>query len=514
MNADGSFIPAKRIRVYAFGSGDPLQAFSNMPQGQYLRRYLGDLQAEAVVEEPNYFDHDYLAEFSSFYSLGARGFPNICRRLHFFSCRVDRRALKRFLSGAARAKHGMQEHYLGFVVIRPIPWAPFGRTVLRWYAESTPSTPRIMQPSREYTVHLAGAPLTVTGLAWQQQDTGVGACATVALWTALQSSAFDPYHAVPTTAEVTRAAHRTASLGARIFPSNGLTIAQLCEAVKEQGLAPVVSDGDLTLSDGKAFRRERFATVLASLVRSGYPVVLLAKLDGQTGGHAVCVVGFRETAPQPQGAEVAFQDAATSVIYLHDDNIGPNVRMCIEEDAATGAVVLRAEAPAPVHASQWPDPTLNYWRLRPSALVCAVHDDLRSSPDTLHGLALEMATSMCRLWRGATGFQVELVVSLGFRRIAHYAGDVLARSLSGDPDALAETRLRLQETVPPMSLHVGVVRIGLAGGQPLLDVLFDTTEGDRHRAFCHVAFMPGIGNLIDALEQMTALRFGHRVLAA
>lgn len=42
-----------------------------------------------------------------------------------------------------------------------------------------------------------------------------------------------------------------------------------------------------------------------------------------------------------------------------------------------------------------------------------------------------------------------------------------------------------------MSNHVGVVRIGVqtsVGVQPMLDVLYDTTEGEQLRAFCHVGY--------------------------
>src|SRR5690606_20144166 len=99
----------------------------------------------------------------------------------------------------------------GFVVIRPIPNTPLGRTVLRIYPDKTPSTPRITNPSRQYECHVAGLTLKIEGLAWQQQDQGVGGCATVALWSMLHSQAFDDRHVVPTTAEVTQIAHRSGS---------------------------------------------------------------------------------------------------------------------------------------------------------------------------------------------------------------------------------------------------------------------------------------------------------------
>lgn len=68
-----------------------------------------------------------------------------------------------------------------------------------------------------------------------------------------------------------------------------------------------------------------------------------------------------------------------------------------------------------------------------------------------------------------------------------------------------------------MSLYVGVVRIGLAlpaGDQPLLDVLFDTTQGDRELgAFCHVAYHPDMLELAMWQEGRSGVHFGHAVNA-
>lgn len=200
---------------------EPLAGIKASAQARYLRIYLADLGCTAAVVEPVYFDRDYLSEFQAFYSVSTRSYGNRCRRAHYFSGpSVDRAMLHGALAGDEDASRQLQSHYLGFVVLRPIPTAPIGRTVLRWYPDLTPATPRVTTPSREYHAHVAGLRLTVRGLAWQQQDQGVGACATIALWSMLHSSAFDDYHAIPSTADITRFAHLTASLGARVFPSS------------------------------------------------------------------------------------------------------------------------------------------------------------------------------------------------------------------------------------------------------------------------------------------------------
>jgi hypothetical protein len=187
-------VSASRLGFHGFSSTeDPLVALGELQQALYLRRYLADLGAVSIIEEPTYFDRDYLAEFVAFYATSTRGYPNHCRRLHFFSTAVDETLLAEAVSGDESSLEELQGSYLGFVVLRPIASAPLGRTVLAWYPEHTPSRPRMTTPSRWYECHLAGITLYTWGLAWQQQDSGVSSCATIALWSALHSSAFDDH---------------------------------------------------------------------------------------------------------------------------------------------------------------------------------------------------------------------------------------------------------------------------------------------------------------------------------
>ncbi len=191
------------IQIGTYGNSDGLsvlRAEANGPHRQldYLHRYVSGLGASSVVEEPFYFDRDYLAEFSAFYGVSAAGYPNTCRRLHFFSGDppVTAESFRELLDSRADspARREFQNRYLGFSVVRPLPNAPLGRTVLKWWSPDA----KVVAPSRDYKVHLAGVRLTVSGLAWQQQDTGTAACATVSIWSMLHSAAFDERHAVPT----------------------------------------------------------------------------------------------------------------------------------------------------------------------------------------------------------------------------------------------------------------------------------------------------------------------------
>jgi hypothetical protein len=506
---------AQPLRVAAFDSDeDPLAELRELPQGQYIRWYLADLGAKSVLVEPAYFDRDYLSEFAAFYCTSTAGYPNVCVRVHYFDADVDRDGLERAVAGDEAERDRLQAAYLGFIVLRPIPKTPLGRTVLRAYPDQTPDLPRVVDPFRRYTSNIAGLTLRVDGLAWQQQDVGVGACATVALWSMLHSSAFDDRHVVPTTAEVTRIAHGPGLSTLRAFPSKGLNFGQLVATLRDSGFAPLVVPGDV---GGDRFRREHFSAALAAFIRSGYPAIIAGahvkqRPDGSyddLGGHAVCAVGFRQASASPPAAgSLEFEDAATQHVYLHDDNLGPAARFHVESDG-TGTVLLRADPPPARHALTLPDPTAHYPLLRPSALLAAAHDDVRLSPDILHARAVELGTTLI----AATGGKLGLAVSSRLTRLPRYVREELGVVLRLNPAVLGRTRLALWETVPPMSLHIGVVRFAF-GAQPLMDVLFDTTDSVPNlRAFCHVAYEPALLPLVAHICSLLPMDFGVAVAA-
>jgi hypothetical protein len=370
------------------------------------------------------------------------------------------------------------------------------------YPDKTPERPRITNPARIYKIHLAGIELSLSGIAWQQQDTGVAACATIGVWSMLHSSAFDDHHAIPTTAEITKAAHKTASLGSRIFPSVGLSIHQLAEAIKEHDLSPIICQGDIGNEGQYFFSKERFSATCAAFIRSGYPVLVIGPLEGH-GLHAQCMVGFRDAPALPVSLTSAVRlfDASIEHVYIHDDNLGPNVRFRIYEDD-NKRVYIKTDPPPPLYGgTRLYTPTEGYFSLWPQQLIVAVHNDLRTSPDQLHLAGLRKADllntiiAQLKIING-----IPLVLGSRFIRLTDYLGRELERLLNSNPECLSRVRFQLQDECPPMSLHLGLIRISLADSTPLLDVLFDTTDSDRnHPVFAHLNFSELAAQVVDEL---------------
>jgi hypothetical protein len=142
-------------------------------------------------------------------------------------------------------------------------------------------------------------------------------------------------------------------------------------------------------------------------------------------------------------------------------------------------------------------------------LLAAAHDDIRLSPDVLHSRAVNLGTLLIT----ATGRRLGLTTSARFTRLPRYVQHELGCVLGANPSLLGRTRLALWENVPPMSLHIGVVRFGL-GPRPLLDVLFDTTDSEPNmRAFCHVAYDPQVLKLVAHITSLVSADFGVAVPA-
>src|SRR6266853_389925 len=230
------------------GAGDPWR------QLHYVDGYVRHptLGCRTVVLEEHYIDRDHMEDHSVFYSKNLRQYPNSCQRLHFFSLneRNLKAQIKRLQSlavqssstkaefGAACAKFS-QSYYLGFSVIKPLPGCPVGRTVIRCLSpESGKGHRRLFPCAFDYTVHVFGLPLTVFGLAFQQQDLGVSACATTALWTSLQNARQLEQSGFATPAQITiRASQFTLPFG-RPMPSPGLSLDQMCQAIQSLGYSP------------------------------------------------------------------------------------------------------------------------------------------------------------------------------------------------------------------------------------------------------------------------------------
>jgi hypothetical protein len=319
----------------------------------YFHDYLARLEAKTIVAESHYIDRDYLDDFAGYYVRCFRDYPRTCARLHFFAASFRESDFSFLLGneGTTLTPEHLQEAYLGFVVVKPLPRTVIGRTCLRTYP---PEDRRSFPITRDYEAHLFGLKLTVKSLAFQEQDTVAAACATSALCSALNGTGIQFQHHIPSPVEITQAATTHLHSRTRTLPNSGLIAEQMADAIRSVGLEPyeVNAGNDWVLK-----------STLYAYLRGRIPVLLLVALHEPASGvdegrHAVTVAGYSLNnvppvfVPNSRFSLVAFR---LDKVYAHDDQIGPFARMEFLQglnfgtswfDSATGQKPLQAK---PVH---------------------------------------------------------------------------------------------------------------------------------------------------------------------
>lgn len=473
-------------------------------QVRYLSSFLSNHETSArsmLVEYP-YTDRHYLTEYQDYYATALLPPPAKTTRIHFFQGDYDEQILLALANAVdegvepfAELRGSLQQDYLGFVVVRPLPSAPIGRTVLRaWRDQDRTFGP----PSAPHRVHILGLSLKVNGVQFHQQDRAVGACATAAVWCALSAVVRRDGGRSPTPSAITARANQSAPEH-RAFPAvSGLTRQQMIGAIAAMGYSPDV----VKPSPGSP---DFFYLVLKTYLRSGVPVVLQLLDEEVDEGHAVTVVGYREVAtegPEEDGGAIIrvatslpsypLRARAISRLYVHDDRLGPYARMKLRGDEH-GEPVLQF----------WPHSRGGMDDVQIAAQVsCALvplYPKIRMSGSDLCLLAgwlMPLATLL------VGGPQQEKVRVEPFFALG---GDYASELLRGLPIHADRRAALLQQLL--LSRYVGVIRFFLSDSW-VLDAICDPTDILRDPpAFAHLlAFIPAAGEHIPLIKDYTGGR--------
>lgn len=292
---------------------------------QYLFGYLQELGARSIVTERRYTDGDYLDDYANYYVKCYEDYERHCKRLHFFGTEYSKESfaslIQRPLNPDALQK--LNDDYRGSVVARPLPEAIVGRTVLKTYDDDAGR--RNYLCLRRYPVNLFGIDLKVDSLAFQEQDTVLAACATVALWSAFEmtSSLFEKARLTPS--EITMAASKAIHYG-RPIPSHGLRVLEMCSAIKHAQLEPELYTVKATTP---------LNSLIYSYLKMRIPVILGVEIKGH-GLHAITIGGCSILSKQvlkreaAQGADtIPMVGLRVDEFYAHDDQVGPFSRLVV-----------------------------------------------------------------------------------------------------------------------------------------------------------------------------------------
>lgn len=422
---------------------------------QYLYGYLTAVKAESLVVEFPYTDGDFLDDYAVYYAKCYTDYHRRCKRIHFFrgafSVEEFRDLLTRNLSKEEIA--ALCEDYLGFIVARPLPEAIIGRTVLRTYDRD--SGRRNYECVRPYQVNLFGLPLQIVGLAFQEQDTVLAACATCALWSAFHKVAGLFGTPIPRPAEITSQATQSGHLG-RPIPQHGLQIEQICGAIRSVGLEPEVVD----FRKDKQKQHAPPLSLIHGYLRMGIPVILVVDIPNH-GSHAITLTGFSTQNVRLRDKEIPGNTKIMPMVglridelYGHDDQTGPHARLIVD-DTAGPSCAFRLK-------SSWPYQSGGPF-FDPVAVVIPVYNKIRLTfLEVLGGLTpLHTVFSLILPESRKVEWDVHLILSNRYKE-----------ELKSDPALSSETKESLLLAHHPRFWWRAVMKVD---GQALCEVLCDAT---------------------------------------
>lgn len=135
----------------------------------YLSKYLGStgLKAKTILVEEDYISKDFLYDYVSYYALCFAKYAKVCKRVHFFDRNVSEEEFRKVVISSEIDHADFWSHYIGFIVVKPIPGRIIGYTVLKTYAQE-PGSERTFWGLREYNIHLFGNSIKLKSLAFQE----------------------------------------------------------------------------------------------------------------------------------------------------------------------------------------------------------------------------------------------------------------------------------------------------------------------------------------------------------
>jgi hypothetical protein len=445
---------AALCRLVAEASNDRAESFERSVHATFFKSYFAELGAKSILIEEQYTDRDYLEDYAAYYSRCFHEFPRSCRRLHFLSTELTEADYGKVLNGDASLRQRLESHYLGFVVVRPIPGYAIGRTCLRTYAEHGSEGVRSFPVTRSYEANLQGLRLSLQSLAFQQQDRVVAACATAALWSAFHGTGVVFHHRIPSPVDITRNATAHITDETRAIPSSGLSPAQMADAVRACGLEPVM----LRTHDIAVLKGAARAYLLGRI-----PVLMIGGIYGastpldEKAVHAVAITGFCSSDDATPEGQLRLESNRISKFYVHDDGVGPFARMAFEPLDGNGHPTLTTSV-APTSEA------IGSHFFRPEGLLVPVYHKLRVAYPTV--LATTAAFDGLLSWLRADGAELpEFSWDIRLTNVNDYKQECL------DNAALGDARRAILEASMPR--FIWLVR----GTEPngTLDILLDAT---------------------------------------
>ena len=273
---------------------------------QRLKTQLTDA-AKGVLVEHGYVDKDYRSTFYNFYAKKGRQYRLDCVRLHFFDSTV---AYDDTRTDLACTDDRPEDHYFGYIVLRPTIVATLGRSL---FSPDMRLGARGRAIQTLHHVNLLGHRLPVWGFPSMAQHVDIAVCAHVSCWAILRyySETFTQ-HREYLVHDITKLVSPFDPGG--LVPSLGFNVVGAERVFLAAGYFPIIV-GKRNSSSKEAF----FSQFLAYL-ESGFPLFVAMP----SVKHAVAIVGYSwqklPNLPAPSSSHVWAQVESLLTV---DDNLLP-----------------------------------------------------------------------------------------------------------------------------------------------------------------------------------------------
>jgi hypothetical protein len=412
---------------------------------KYFCEYFGDqddgLGAKTIVIEKKYISKSYLIDYSNYYSTCFSDYERFCKRVHFFSRDFSEADFEAALKDSI-ADSPIWESYLGYIVVKPLPLLTIGATLLKTY-ESTPTNKRIFHAIEKYPVNLFGKELTVQSLAFQEQDSVVGACASSALWTAFHKTSKLFQTSLPSPSDITRSAKNLFQNSGRTYPNTGLDHYQIGNAIDATGMVSELRNSDKFR--GEVDRLKAFIYAYNSM---GLPVLLGIKFP--EGGHLITVVGYKESNDNnfPRTSRMALKSSKIERFYAHDDQVGPFSRLGFD---ASGNIL-----------TSWVDDTGSHKTAELVSVFIPIHNKIRINFEDIFSKASFIDFYFSKVFPTLEiHWDIQLCLSNKYKESIY--------------DSTISSGMKYSLLTTPLPKYLWIAK-GFVGNECIIEFLFDATQ--------------------------------------
>jgi hypothetical protein len=327
------------------------------PNFVYLGEYLDRLDCTHCVIEPEYISISYWYDYSSYYANQTSDYSKFTKRIHFFNAKEF---ANKFTNFDTFHEHLISDKfkneetpYLGYAVIKdlPDPRSAVGVMLLATYPSKSRDTDNALKLrhhpcTKKYEVNIFGKKLVIDSLVTQSQ-TGVSACASTALFSAIHllSDIYTTDKLFP--AQITKLAYRKYPNQQRAFPNRlGLDTIQVVGVLRELRLAhELVTFNPKSPTYKKPENissKDYFKALLYAYNECSIPVLVMIDRfdympetnDQQGGLHLVVSAGYRiDYDRKSNSTQIKLFSDKIDKHFFMDDNRGAFTAVKPNEDA-------------------------------------------------------------------------------------------------------------------------------------------------------------------------------------